>query len=196
MTRAWRAASHAANPRGTKPISPKRISAAIGAAFLTLTLPATGADDARVVQRSTGSDLATARRIAGALLARRLPAQLLRVRCERAGAHVDCGLVVSGTKFHRPLDVAAWNDEIAALIDGAYAAAPGVEEIDCWATVPLDAGKGTVVSGDYAKPTAATVFSITVPRAGRGAVRARLAGGEGVFWDPAFRASLSKGTRG
>ena len=53
-----------------------------------------------------------------------------------------------------------------------------------------------MVSGDYAKPTSATVFSITVPRARRGAVRARLAAGEGVFWDPAFRASLSKGTRG
>ena len=120
----------------------------------------------------------------------------MRVRCERVGPHADCGLVVSGTKFHRVLDLAAWDDEIAGLIDGAYAAAPEVDEIDCWATVPLNAGKGTVVSGDYAKPTAATVFSITVPRAARSAVRARLAGGAGVFWDPAFRASLSKGTTG
>jgi len=40
------------------------------------------------------------------------------------------------------------------------------------------------------------VFSITVPRARRGAVRASLASGAGVFWDPAFRASLSKGTAG
>jgi len=118
------------------------------------------------------------------------------VRCERVGPHVDCGLTVSGVKFHRALDVRAWDDEIAALIEGAFAAVPEAGEIDCWATVPLDAGKGTVVSGDYAKPTAATVFSITVPRAGRGHVRARLPGGAGVFWDPAFRASLSKGTTG
>jgi hypothetical protein len=159
-------------------------------------MPGAAADDPRVVQRSTGSDLATARRIAAAVLAHPLPAQVLRVRCERAGAHVDCGLVVSGTKFHRRLDVAAWNAEIAGLIEGAYAAAPGVEEIDCWATVPLDAGKGTVVSGDYAKPTAATVFSISVPRASRRTVRARLASDSGVFWDPAFRASLSKGSSG
>ena len=102
---------------------------------------------------------------------------------------------MSGVKFHRPLDVAAWNAEIAALVDEAFAAAPEVDEIDCWATVPLDAGKGTVVSGDAAQPTAATVFSITVPRAARREVRSRLAAGRGVFWDPAFRASLAKGSR-
>ena len=154
------------------------------------------ADDARVLQRSSGSDVATARRIAAALLARPLPAQLLRVRCERVGRHVDCGLIVSGAKFHRALDLRAWNAEIAALVDGAFGAAPDADQIDCWATVPLDAGKGTVVSGDYAQPSSATVFSISVPRARRGSVRARLAGGAGVFWDPAFRASLSKGTVG
>lgn len=160
--------------------------------------PSKGApqDDPRVLGRSSGSDVAAARRIAAALLVRPLPAQLLRVRCERVGPHVDCGLIVSGTKFHRALDVRAWDAEIAGLIESAYAAVPDADEIDCWATVPLDAGKGTVVSGDYAKPTAATVFSITVPRAARAGVRARLPGGPGVFWDPAFRASLSKGTTG
>ncbi len=146
--------------------------------------------------RSGGGDVADAQRIAAKLLARPLPAQLLRVRCERAGRHVDCGLVVSGVKFHRTLDVAAWNAEIAALIDGAYAALPGVDEVDCWATVPIDAGKGSVVSGDFAQPTSATVFSITVPRAARTTVRARLAAGAGVFWDPAFHAALSNGSRG
>jgi hypothetical protein len=130
------------------------------------------------------------------LLASPLPAQLLKVRCERVGAHVECGLTVSGTRFHRTLDLQGWNDEIAALVAGAYAAAPEVDEVDCWATVPLDAGKGAIVSGDYARPTAATVFSITVPRDARGATRTRLADGRGVFWDAAFRASLSKGTRG
>lgn len=153
-------------------------------------------DDARVVGRSAGSDLPTARRIAAALLVHPLPAQLLKVRCERAAAHVDCGLTVSGTHFHRALDLAAWNAEIASLIEAAYAAAPDVDEIDLWTTVPLDAGKGVIVSGDLAKPTSATVFSITVPRSDRGAVRERLATGRGVFWDPAFRGSLAKGTRG
>jgi len=48
--------------------------------------------DARVTARSAGSDLTTARRIAAALLARPFAAQLLHVRCERVGPHIDCGL--------------------------------------------------------------------------------------------------------
>ncbi len=152
--------------------------------------------DERVAGRTGGGDLATAQRIAAALLARPLPAQLLRVRCERQGSHVDCGLVVSGVKFHRALNLHGWDEEIGGLVDGAFRAAPQADEIDCWATVPLDAGKGAIVSGDFAKPTSATVFSITVPRADRSGYRARLIGGRGVFWDPAFRASLAKGTSG
>ncbi|MEO7038545.1 MAG: hypothetical protein ABI186_00770 [Candidatus Elarobacter sp.] len=150
----------------------------------------------RVAARSTGSDKAAARAIAARLLVHPWPAQLVHVRCERVGPHLDCGLVVSAVKFHRTLDRGSWNEEIGALVAGAYAAAPQADEIDCWATVPLDAGQGAVVSGDYAKPTAATVFSITVPRAGRAGVAERLASGQGVFWDPAFAASLAKGTRG
>ena len=130
------------------------------------------------------------------LLAHPLPAQLLQVRCERAGPHADCGLVLSGVKFKRILDRRRWNAEVAALIAGAFAAAGAVDEIDLWATVPLDAGKGVVVSGDFARPTSATVFSITVPRAGRAAARARLRSGAGVFIDAAFAAALAKGTRG
>ena len=174
----------------------KRTSALAAAGFLALSAVSARADDGRVNARSAGSDLTTARRIAGVLLARPLSAQLLRVRCERVGSHTDCGLVVSGVKFHQPLDLAGWNAEIGELIAGAYAAAPGIDEIDCWATVPLATGRGTVVSGDFAKPTSATVFSITVPRGSLAAVPNRLRDGQGVFWDPAFRAALAKGTGG
>jgi hypothetical protein len=184
------------NLPGIRPISRNRISLALAAAVVLCAPLAARADDPRVTARSAGGDVATARRVAAALLARPLPAQLLRVRCERQGPHVDCGLVLSGTKFHRPLDLRGWNDEVASLIDGAFAAVPQLDEVDLWATVPLGTGHGVTVSGDYAKPTAATVFSITVTRPARGAVRARLADGRGVFWDPAFRASLAKGTDG
>ncbi|MGD0050441.1 MAG: hypothetical protein ABSD03_01325 [Vulcanimicrobiaceae bacterium] len=174
-----------------------RAQAAVLAAGLAALVPlAAHADDARVLARSAGNDPGTARRIAAVLLARPLAAQLVRVRCERVGPHVDCGLILSGVKFHRPLDLAGWDAEVAGLIAGAYAAAPGVDEVDCWATVPLATGRGEVVSGDFAAPTSANVFSITVPRAERGEVAARLRDGRGVFWDPAFRASLSKGTGG
>jgi hypothetical protein len=170
---------------------------AIGFAALSFVAAAPpGSQNARVVQRSSGGDVVTARKIAAALLARTLPAQLMRVRCERDTGHVDCGLIVSGTKFHRALDLASWNAEIAGLVASAYATVPELDEVDCWATVPLDAGKGAVVSGDFAQPTSATVFSIAVPRAERTAVPKRLAAGTGIFWDPAFRAALSKGTNG
>ena len=118
------------------------------------------------------------------------------MRCERFGVHVDCGVVLSGKKFHRRVDLDGWNADVAALIAAAYAAAPAVDEIDLWATVPAGAGYGTVVSGDFAKPSSANVFSITVPRALRDGVRSRLRDGRGVFWDPAFRASVAKGSDG
>ncbi len=147
---------------------------------------------ARVVQRATGSDRATAVAVAASLLAHPLPAQLLKVRCDRAGEHRVCGLVVSGVKFHRPLDRAAFLAEVHDLIAGAFAAAP-IEEVDLWTTVPLDAGKGAVVSGDFARPTSATVFAVTVTRAELPRLGAILAGSHNVFWDTAFARELAAG---
>ncbi len=117
---------------------------------------------------------------------------MLKVRCDRAGAHRVCGLVVSGVKFHRPLDRTAFEGEVRQLIRGAFAAAP-VEEVDLWATVPLDAGVGAVVSGDLAKPTSATVFAITVTRAELAGLDARLTSARDVFWDPGFARDLVRG---
>jgi hypothetical protein len=142
--------------------------------------------------RAFGNDRATALTVARALLAHPLAAQLTRVRCDRAGAHRVCGLVLSGVKFHRPLDRAGFVNEVRGLIRGAFAAAP-IEEVDLWATVPLDAGHGAVVSGDFAQPTSATVFTITVRKADLAQLDARLASGRDVAWDPAFAASLAKG---
>jgi len=171
----------------------KRISAVAVAALVALAAVAVRADDARVTARSAGSDLPTARRIAAALLVRPLPAQLLHVRCERVGAHADCGLVLSGVKFHRTLDLAAGNAEVAQLIVDAYAAAPGVDEIDCWATVPLDAGRGTVVSGDFRQAGRGDgVFDYRAAW-GLAEMPLRLRDGRGVFWDPAFRAAAGEG---
>lgn len=126
------------------------------------------------------------------MLAHPLDAQLTRVRCEKLAAHRICGLVVSGVKFHRPLDRAGFIREVAMLVRGALAAA-AIEEVDLWTTVPLDAGHGAVVSGDLAKPTAATVFAITVPRSALARLDAQLASGHDVFWDSEFAASLAKG---
>jgi len=154
-------------------------------------VPGTGGS--RALQRSTGSDRPTAIAVAASLLAHPLSAQLLKVRCDRGGEHRVCGLVVSGVKFHRPLDRAAFLGEVRDLIGGAFAAAP-LEEVDLWTTVPLDAGKGAVVSGDFARPTAATVFAVTVTRAELPHVSAILAGSRNVFWDPAFARELATGS--
>jgi len=151
-----------------------------------------GAAGGRALERAAGSDRATAVTVAAALLAQPLPAQLLKVRCDRAGEHRVCGLVVSGVKFHRPLDRPAFLTEMRTLIAGAFAAAP-IEEVDLWTTVPLDAGRGAVVSGDFARPTSATVFAVTVTRAELPQLAAIVGGSHNVFWDPAFARELATG---
>jgi hypothetical protein len=147
--------------------------------------------DPRAHERAAGSDRSTAVAIASALLERPLAAQLLKVRCDRAGEHRVCGLVVSGVKFHHPLDRAGFEAEVRTLVRGAFAAAP-IEEVDIWTTVPLDAGRGVVVSGDLAQPTSATVFALTVTRSELPGLDARLASGHDVFWDAQFARDLAR----
>jgi hypothetical protein len=151
-----------------------------------------GTSGSRALQRAAGSDRPTAVAVAASLLVQPLPAQLLKVRCDRAGNHRVCGLVVSGVKFHRALDRAAFLAEMHDLIAGAFAAAP-IEEVDLWTTVPLDAGKGAVVSGDFARPSSATVFAVTVTRAELPRLTSILAGSRNVFWDPAFARERAAG---
>jgi hypothetical protein len=148
--------------------------------------------DPRAAARSSGTDRATAYRVAQSLLAQPLPAQLHKVRCEVLGAHRICGLTIAGTKFHHPLDRRAFTAEVAQLVRGAFAAAP-LEEVDVWATVPLDAGRGAIVSGDLAVATSATVFAVTVPRAHLAGLGAQLASNRDVYWDAEFAADLAKG---
>ncbi len=146
----------------------------------------------RAAARARGTDRATAVAVGRALLANPLPAQLIQIRCERAGSHRICGLVVSGVKFKHPLDRQGFLAEVQALIEGAFDRA-ALEEVDLWTTVPLDTGKGIVVSGDAAVPTTATVFAVSVPRTARAQLGAQLASGRDVFWDPSFADSLAKG---
>jgi hypothetical protein len=129
--------------------------------------------------------------VAHALLAQPLPVQLTKVRCERYRDQRFCGLTLSGVKFHRRIDVAAFEREVDALVDGTFAADPQIVEVDLWATVPADAGKGAVVSGDFALPTSKTVFATTARRGERAPSR-----GGNAFWDPTFRHELDAGSSG
>lgn len=162
------------------------------AAGLWLHAAAAPAADERAELRAAGGDRDTAVRVAQALLARPLALQLTRVRCERVGAERFCGLILSGVKFHRRVDTKAFDAEVQSLVREAFAAEPLIAEVDLWVTVPLSAGKGAIVSGDFAQPSSATVFATTVPRDRV----LHAATGPGVFWDPAFRREIAQGSTG
>ena len=125
-------------------------------------------------------------------LPRPLDLQLTRVRCEDAAGASYCGLTLSGVKFHGRVDTAAFRAEVDELVHGAFAVDPAIAEVDLWVTVPADAGKGAIVSGDFAMPSSATVFATTVPRGLAGSP----SGSDNVFWDPTFRSELAQGSNG
>ncbi len=147
----------------------------------------------RAAGRAEGNDRAAAVALATALLAREWPAQVLKVRVDAIGGHRVAGLLISGVKFHAPLDEAGFLREVSAIVEQSFAASD-VEEVDVWTVVPLDAGKGAIVSGDLAKPTSLTVYTVTIPRAQRARIDAIVRDPSEVFWDPAWRASLDTGT--
>ncbi len=147
----------------------------------------------RATARSRGTDRTTAVAVGRILLARPLAAQLTRIRCEKVGRHRVCGFVLSGVKFKHPLNRLGFIAEIRTVVTTAFASA-ALEEVDVWTTVPLSAGKGSVVSGDFAVPTVATVFALSVPRAALARLDDQLATGRDVYWDTAFAQSLAKGT--
>jgi hypothetical protein len=156
---------------------------------LAAAAPLGASTDARARARAAGGDRAIALRVAGTLLAQPLPIQLTKVRCERFADQHFCGLTLSGVKFHRRIDRRAFETEIDALIRKTFATDPQIVEVDLWTTVPADAGKGAVVSGDFALPTSATVYATTARRGDAAPSRSRNA-----FWDPAFRRELERGT--
>jgi len=129
--------------------------------------------------RAFGTRKDTAIRIGAQLFNRQWGAQILRVYVDGAGSHQIAGIVLSGVKFHRPLTRALFMNEVNAIIQEAFSAAP-VEEVDLWCVVPLAIGKGAVVSGDLAQPTERTVFSVTTRRdAAHGA-------DDATYWDASW----------
>lgn len=133
--------------------------------------------------RATGNRKATAVIIGKTIFRTEWPAQVLKVYASGIDAHEVAGLTVSGVKFHEPLTKREFLDEIQQLVSLAFASAP-VEEVDIWATVPLSIGKGIVVSGDLAKPTSRTVFTLSVRRGETpSALASRLRAGRGIFVD-------------
>jgi hypothetical protein len=159
---------------------------------LVTTSAGAATSDYRAEGRAGGGDRTLAVEVAHALLAQPLALQLTRVRCERAAGADFCGLSLSGVKFKRRVDTATFTAEVDTLVRGAFAVDPAIAEVDLWVSVPANSGKGMVVSGDFALPTTATVYTITVPRAQAN----RPDDGSNVFWDPAFQRELAAGSLG
>jgi len=109
-----------------------RLGIALAALVCGLSAPVGAATDYRAVGRAAGGDRPLALRIAHVLLARPLALQLTRVRCERAAGASFRGLTLSGVKFHRRVDTAAFRAEIDALVSGAFAVDPAIAEVDLW----------------------------------------------------------------
>jgi hypothetical protein len=135
--------------------------------------------------RATGNRRDVAQHIGVSVFSTRWTAEVTQVSANALSGHLIVGIRLLGAKFHRPMTRDEFTSEVVALVEASFAAAPATEEIDLWATVPLSVAKGAVVSGDLAKPTSRTVFSLTARRGeSAAALRARLAGAsDGVFWD-------------
>ncbi len=153
------------------------------------TAPALATVDANA--RAEGNRRAVAVAIGERLFQTEWPAQLLKVRVEGIGTHAVAGLIISGVKFHGPLDSTRFANEAVALVDRTFAAS-SVEEVDVWTIVPIDAGEHAVVSGDKAQPTSRIVFGATVLRARRDDFAEHVAhGARGVYWDARWKAGLT-----
>jgi hypothetical protein len=133
--------------------------------------------------RAAGNDKPVAVQIGKVLFSTEWSAQILKVYVNGFGGHKVAGVMLSGVKFHKPLTRDAFVGEVSEIVARAFTAAP-VEEVDLWCVVPLSVGKGIVVTGDNAKPTQRTVFTVTVRRGETAAaVRNRIDAGKTVYWD-------------
>jgi peptidoglycan/xylan/chitin deacetylase (PgdA/CDA1 family) len=116
-------------------------------------------------KRIAGNAPALAEGVAVALLARRFPEQILKVHVLSLRPATVAGIVLSGVKLHRAVNRQQFEADIADMVRLTFDSSPLIDEVDIWATVPLEVGAGMPVSGDYAVPTSRTVFSAAVTRA-------------------------------
>jgi hypothetical protein len=143
--------------------------------------------------RAAGNRMDVARDVGESIFSTAWPVQVSQISANEMDSHLIVGIRLWGVKFHHPLTRRDFVDEIAALVGAAFAAAPKSEEVDVWASVPIDVAKDVVVNGDLAKPTSRTVFSLTVRRGEKpAAIADRAYGNAGVFWDEAWASAAFK----
>lgn len=165
-----------------------RISALLAAVLFTGACGTAFAVSPTVAQldaeaRAVGNRRDLAQHIGDVVFATRWPAEVTQISANQLDGHLIVGIRVLGVKFHEAMTRDAFVDEALTLVQQAFDAAPDAEEVDLWASVPISVAKGVVVSGDLAKPTSRTVFSLSVRRGESAAsIRARALSG-GAFWD-------------
>jgi hypothetical protein len=178
-----------------------RISAAaalFALAFIPVAAPANQPTvamlDARA--RASGNRLDIAQRVGDVIFATERSAQVMQVYANALDEHLVLGLRLSGVKFHQSLTREQFSQEVLSLVAQAFAAEPAAEEVDVWASVPISVGKGVIVSGDLAKPTSRTVFTLTALRSDpQSELAERLQKGTGVYWDEDWaRTAFKQGT--
>ncbi len=147
--------------------------------------------DMDAAARAVGNRRDIAQKIGESIFRTTWSAQVSQISANQLGTHLILGIRVWGVKFHHPLTRDEFVNEIVALVARAFAAAPNAEEVDIWASVPISVVRGAVVSGDLAKPTSRTVFSVTTHRSESAvSLRSRMtAGGDSVFWDLGWTAA-------
>ena len=145
--------------------------------------------DVDAAARAAGNRKPIAIAVGRKLFAQMRSAQILKIRVDGVGPHQIAGIVLSGVKFHEPLDPDGFAREVAELVRETFAASD-VEEVDVWAIVPLRVGQHAVVAGDKAVPTSRVVYGTTVRRTADPGLPARVTAGDAVYWDPAWKASL------
>jgi hypothetical protein len=141
--------------------------------------------DLDAVARAAGNRTDIAERIGRSIFVTQWPAEVNQVSANELDDHLIVGVRLWGVKFHRSLTRAEFVDEIGSLARSIFAAAPAAEEVDFWASIPIDVTQSEIVSGDLAKPTSRTVFSLTARRTEPAqSLRERaLQDSDGVFWD-------------
>lgn len=142
----------------------RRVLAASGA--VAAASPMMSAAEVRDIARDriAGNSPDIAERIAVALLSAGYPEQILKVRTYKTEPAVVAGIMLSGVKFHVPIDRQTFAADAADMVYRAFAADPQVTEVDVWAVVPIAVPPHADVSGDLAVPTNRTVFSAAVLR--------------------------------
>jgi hypothetical protein len=142
--------------------------------------------------RAAGNRIDIAERIGDSIFRSAWAAQVSQISANAIGTHTIVGIRLWGVKFHHPITRGEFLDEVASLVRTAFAAAPEAEEVDLWASVPIAVGKGVVVSGDLAKPTTRTVFSLSVRRGEDPEAMLAKSSGSPAFWDQEWERSAFK----